>query len=337
MRKLFKNLHYIPALILGLPIALICFTGGILVFEKDFYQWQAPELYHIENPAKNVIPLPELLDMATVKLASQFAIDKPIAAVTVGNADTPYLVSVKGVKKRWSVNQYTGEVIGEHKRSAFFTTVIYLHRFLLDAPEKKGQMTAGRMFIGISTLFMIVILLSSIKLWWPKTLKGLKNRLSICCTKGWKRFQYDVHVAGGFYMNILLLLMCVTGLVWSFDWWRNIMYALVTSPEHEAMVKQTAQAAQNQLTIVGYEGLRIIHTNVDLPWSVGKLMHELHYGTWAGIFSKILYFIAMIVGTALPITGYWMWYKKKRSQHKKAAKLNASASTHEVRAQTLHA
>ncbi len=312
MRHFCKKLHSILALMLGIPIAIICFTGGILVFEKEIMALQHPELYHIENPGSAAIPLGELLDT----IAPQLPQGKKIASVTVSHAHVPYMVSVQGVKKRWSINQYTGEMLGEQKRNGFFTTVLWLHRYMFDAPAKKGAMTAGKMFVGICTLVMTIVLLSSLRLWWPKTLKGLKNRLSICCSKGWKRFWYDVHVSGGFYTCILLLLMCLTGLVWSFTWYRDALYALITSPEHEAMVKQIAQTASTQLTISGYEGLRIINANADLPWSVGKLMHALHYGTWAGLFSKILYFIAMVIGTILPITGYWMWLKRRRGKKK---------------------
>ncbi len=312
MRQFFKQLHSLPALILGIPIALICFTGGILVFEKQITQWQNPALYHIENPAAQALPMATLLQNASAHMPK----GKKISTVTIGDAHTPYMVSVQGVKKRWSINQYTGEMLGEQKRSAFFSTIIYLHRFFLDTPEKKGQMTAGKMFIGISTIAMVIILLSSLRLWWPKTVNGLKNRLSICTSKGWKRFLYDAHVAGGFYVIILLLLMCLTGLVWSFTWYREALYALITSPERELMVKEIAQAAYTKTTVVGFEGLRIVDSQADLPWSVGKLMHVLHYGTWAGVFSQILYFIAMIVGTALPLSGYWFWYKKKRGKKK---------------------
>ncbi len=310
MRTFFKKLHSVLAIILGLPIALICLTGGILVFENEIIAWQSPELFHIENPQGQPLPMKELLD----KISPHLPQDKELSMVIVGDANTPYKVSVKGVKKRWSINQYTGELIGEHKRNSFFSTVIWLHRFFLDTPEKKGQMTAGKMLIGISTLAMVFILLSSLRLWWPKTLNGLKNRLSISVTKGWKRFLYDIHVSGGFYVNILLLLMCLTGLVWSFSWYREAFYALFTSPEQEAMIKEMAQAAYTQTKVVGYEGLRIMNTQADLPWSMGKLIHVLHYGTWAGIFSQILYLIAMIVGTFLPFTGYWMWIKRKRKK-----------------------
>jgi uncharacterized iron-regulated membrane protein len=38
--------------------------------------------------------------------------------------------------------------------------------------------------------------------------------------------------------------------------------------------------------------------------------HDLHVGTYWGIWSKILTFIAGLIGTSLPITGYYLWWRK---------------------------
>lgn len=53
----------------------------------------------------------------------------------------------------------------------------------------------------------------------------LHNRLKIQTRKGWFRFFYDLHVSGGFYATLLLLALTLTGLTWSFGWYRNAFYA----------------------------------------------------------------------------------------------------------------
>lgn len=40
------------------------------------------------------------------------------------------------------------------------------------------------------------------------------------------------------------------------------------------------------------------------------LFKILHMGTWAGLFSKILYAIAALIGGFLPVSGYYMWWKR---------------------------
>lgn len=101
-----------------------------------------------------------------------------------------------------------------------------LHRWLLNPPPQKGASSVGKMIVGISTLLMVVILVSGLVIWWPRTRKALNNRLKVSCCKGWRRFWYDSHVALGFYSTLFLLVMALTGLTWSFGWYRSFAYGL---------------------------------------------------------------------------------------------------------------
>lgn len=123
------------------------------------------------------------------------------------------------------VDQYTGEVKGKSERSSFFTFMFRMHRWLLDSmkPGNDGIFW-GKMIVGVSTLSLVFVLISGIVIWWPRTRKSLKNSLKITATKGWKRFWYDLHVAGGMYALIFLLAMALTGLTWSFPWYRTAFY-----------------------------------------------------------------------------------------------------------------
>lgn len=46
----------------------------------------------------------------------------------------------------------------------------------------------------------------------------------------------------------------------------------------------------------------------NLKW----LIYSLHVGTWGGPVTKILYFLAALIGATLPLTGYYLWMKKKK-------------------------
>ena len=122
------------------------------------------------------------------------------------------------------VNQYTGEVTGKSERLPFFYTMFRLHRWLLDSRPSGDGVFWGKMVVGVSTLMFVVVLVSGIVIWWPRTKRALKNGLSIATHKGWRRFWYDLHVAGGMYGLLLLLVMALTGLTWSFDWYRTGFY-----------------------------------------------------------------------------------------------------------------
>ena len=45
-------------------------------------------------------------------------------------------------------------------------------------------------------------------------------------------------------------------------------------------------------------------------------VYVLHTGSWGGWLTKIITFIAAIIGSSLPITGYWMFIRRIRKKHK---------------------
>lgn len=44
-------------------------------------------------------------------------------------------------------------------------------------------------------------------------------------------------------------------------------------------------------------------------------IYSLHTGTWGGWLTRILYFLAALLASALPVTGYYLWFR--RVFHKK--------------------
>lgn len=161
----------------------------------------------------------------------------------------------------------------------FFHSTLRIHRWLLDAPAKKGERTVGKEIVGYSTLAMTIVLMSGVVIWWPRNRKVLKNRLSVTCSKGSRRFWYDSHVSIGFYATLLLLIMCLTGLVWSFTGWREAFW--------------------NLFDFIPPEGRK-------------RFLYTLHTGSWGGLPSKIIYFLAALTGAVLPLTGYYLWWNKKK-------------------------
>lgn len=101
-----------------------------------------------------------------------------------------------------------------------------LHRWLLDSRPSGDGVFWGKVVVGVSTLLFVFVLVSGVIIWWPRTRKALKNSLKITVRKGWRRFWYGLHVAGGMYVLLLLLVMALTGLTWSFSWYQAGFYTL---------------------------------------------------------------------------------------------------------------
>lgn len=240
MRKIFHDIHLWLSVPFGIIIALICFSGAMLVFEQEITQKVQKEIYFVEVQNRQPLPADSLMLCATRQLPDSVSITN---MTIYPEPDRAWQLSLSKPKKAAAyINPYTGELTGKTKRLPFFSTMFRLHRWLLDSANPQGGIFWGKVIVGTSTLAFVFVLISGIFIWWPRTRKALKTRLQICCTRGMKRFWYDLHVAGGMYALILLLAMALTGLTWSFKWYNNAFYTVFgvkTSQQSQAKQPET--------------------------------------------------------------------------------------------------
>lgn len=375
MRKLFHDFHLWLSIPLGIIISIICLTGALLVFEQDITQ-KINEPYYKVTYQKGAAKL-QPADIVYL-VATQVPDSLRIATLEYGGGadDACKVTFTNNPRRTMTINPYTGQVIDWVKSNTFFSEVRKLHRWLLNPPAVKGEMSVGKMIVGITTLLMVVIILTGLFIWIPRNNKALFNRLKVSFTKGWRRFWYDLHVSLGFYALIFLLIMALTGLTWSFKWYNNAAYALFgVSKKQESVIKtdknqegksgQTQQQDKRQkksdfkytlwnrtmddidMLYPEYQSVTLSSTEVkiipkatsgrrisdtakidpetgaisqitngnELPLSqtLKGWFFAFHTGSWGGIYTKIIYFIAGLIGFTLPLTGYYMWWKKRKN------------------------
>lgn len=225
MKKLFRKIHLWLSVPFGIIITLICFSGSTLVFEKEITELCRPELYFVDEVKGECMPLDKLMESVAATLPDSVT----ITGVTVSpDSRRTYQVSLsKPRRASVYVDPYTGEVKGRNERLPFFDTMFHLHRWLMGAAQSKdGGISVGKFLVGTSTLVLVIILITGILMWLTNKHKPLTKSLTISFTKGWPRFWHDLHVAGGIYATIFLLALALTGLTWSFSWYRNGFYGM---------------------------------------------------------------------------------------------------------------
>ena len=396
MKKIFRKIHLWLSVPFGLIITLVCFSGAMLVFENEVNEWSRPDLYYVETVKESPLSMDKLLEKVAMALPDSVSVTGVSISSDPGRA---YQVSLsKPRRASLYVDQYTGEVKGKSERSGFFMFMFRMHRWLLDSmnPGNEGIFW-GKMIVGVSTLLLVFVLISGIVIWWPRTRKALKNSLKITVSKGWRRFWYDLHVAGGMYALIFLLAMALTGLTWSFPWYRTAFYKVFgvevqqrAAQGHEqksdAQKRDTKLAAHREKKREGnevrkgersrrpennhsdmysvtspfvywqeiYDKLRrqnpeykqisissgtasvsfnrfgnqrasdrysfntdngeftetSLYQHQDKSGKIRGWIYSVHVGNWGGMFTRILTFIAALLGAALPLTGYYLWIKR---------------------------
>ena len=224
----------------------------------------------------------------------------------------------------------------EEGAEPFYKTVKKLHRWLFMVPNNPhGGLSVGRVIMAVSSMCMALVLLTGVVAWWPKSKKMLKSRLKVSTNKGFRRFVYDTHVSLGIYAFVFLFLMAITGPVFSFGWYRQGMSKLFGQDAEkmetkmpkgdgkQAATKQNAFAHDNTDRVKEHAqrqegGAPETKKDGDGKKPGGKkLFKSLHTGKWAGWFSRVLYAIAALVGGFLPISGYYLWWKKRQGKRTK--------------------
>ena len=361
MRKIIRKIHTYLAIPIGIFIFILCITGAILVFQTEIKQMQNPGFYKLDKESiagKSVLPLQELIPKVNAQLK-----DNSVKEVTMYNeSDQTYRISLsEGFREVAFVNPYTAEVIGQEKPSdSFFMKIMSLHRWLMDSSRSWGPAITSW-----STVGFIVLLITGF--FYLK--KKYKGNYKIVTRKGNKRLIFDLHNALGNYAFLLLLILALTGLMWSFTPYRNAVFYLfgdrtvtTESKGHgkgggregkgEKEKKEINYAnwdiALNNFKPISshYDFVKIGESSIsahpnntyrprvtdeygynpkngDLTTTTlfeskpigNRVMlwaYSLHVGDYWGVWSKILTCIASLIGASLPITGYYLWLKKKK-------------------------
>jgi len=257
MKVFFRTIHLYLSLAAGIIIFCSCFTGTMLVFEKEIQHTLYPRRYYVE-PQDQRMPLATLVSGALkqvpkAKLSSVMVYDDPERSIEIGvlvpekggktnagktaghtekgkasNGHTVSSKKPKGDEKpniTLFINPYTGQVIEQFSRKdSFLYSVEMFHRFLL-----AGKDSAGDMVIALSTLLFLFILITGVILWWPKTKKIMRQRLKIKWGGSTKRLTHDLHIVTGFYTSVFLIIIVLTGLIMTFKWANEALFAITGS------------------------------------------------------------------------------------------------------------
>ncbi|WP_090292656.1 PepSY-associated TM helix domain-containing protein [Flagellimonas zhangzhouensis] len=223
IRAFINDVHLWLGLVSGIIIFLVCLSGTILTFEKEIENWFKEELTVV--PAGNKKSLTNIVNDPTIQSKGQ------LTAITIPSDETtPYSLSIKEDPKQrrgstYELNPYTAEILAPQKTAVddFMFSMFKMHRWLL------MDIKWGRPIVGIATIIFLILSITGIILWFPKKVKWktVKAGFKIKTNANWKRINHDLHNTLGFYSCLLILIMGITGLCWSFEGYRNGLSSLM--------------------------------------------------------------------------------------------------------------
>lgn len=229
MKKLLGKIHLWLGLASGLVVMVVALSGSILVFEKEIDEAVNRDFYFaaaggarlpVDSLVRNVQAFDPSLELTEIE--------------HIRNGEQRnFIISGKKDGATWmvAVNPYTGAVLRSiNHDERFFTTVLHLHRYLLAG-------AVGKAVTGVSCIIFLLLIGTGLVLWWPKRYRNLKQRLKVKWAGSRKRLTWDLHAVGGFYVHLLLFVIALTGLTWSYKWFNNGIFMLF---DGKPMQKYTA-------------------------------------------------------------------------------------------------
>ena len=274
-RRALFQVHLWTGIGAGLYVVMISITGSAIVFRREITRlaWTPPSVV-----ATGRLMTAEQLAAAAKKAYPRFDITR----VTFSRDPTRAAVvtMARGQRQREKAfDPYTGKDVGDvgTNEPALLNWLVRLHDDLL-ADQR------GRLVNGAGAVLFTVLCLTGAVIWWPGTARWWRS-LFVWRRAGWKRFNWDLHSAVGFWMFAFVLLWGISGIYLSYpDPFSNLV-----------------------------DYLQPLDPNSRVPRSGDEFLAWLarvHFGRAYGTPVKWLYTILGLVPAVLFVTGGIMWWNR---------------------------
>lgn len=224
-RKTLFWLHLVAGLLAGIAIAIMCFTGTMIAFEKEIVAWAERDARRVVPPAGN----PETLPVAALlKSAQEFRADSRPTSITFA-ADRHAAVSVSfGRDDTVYVNPYTAEVRQPASRSAqeFMRLMTAWHRWLGFSGEQTRP--AGKAVNGAANVAFFVLAGTGLYLWWPRkwSWRGVRAVAVFNLRLAGRARDFNWHNSVGLWCAPVLIILTLTAIPISYRWGTTLVYRI---------------------------------------------------------------------------------------------------------------
>jgi len=230
------QVHSILGLALALVLTLIGLTGATMSFEDEIGASLNAGIMRVEARSAPMLTPDGLI--ARLNAAHDFG---KVSAVTMAS-DPSTAVRIRFARDEGGsrpssvyVDPYDARVLGSPRGEYFFATVRKLHRWLLLPGDANGY---GRQITGVVAIGLIVMLISGLVLRWPRRAGSVKIWLKPNLALRGRGFHWSLHSVVGTWVLVIYLVMTLTGLWYSFDWYKNGAIWLLSRPSAVAASMQ---------------------------------------------------------------------------------------------------
>lgn len=306
-RKAIFQIHLWMGLALGIYVVAISVSGSALFFRSKIFE-AAPGRRVVAGSGR-LLTKPELIAAALRAYPGYTVHDVWIGSIP-GQEVEIWLQRGTRQKKR-IFDPYTGKDLGESVPYSLqaITWLLDLHVNLFAGHK-------GRIVNGIAAIVLTLLALTGAVIWWPG-IKSWRRSIAVNPRANWKRLNWELHSAIGFWTFAFFFMWSFTGvyLVFPTPFQTLIQrfapldyYRLVGEVEKPAAVAPIIRVADTAGKLPRKRRRPVFHYTAGDK--IIRAFYALHFGNFAGLGTRIVWAAFGLTPVFLFLTGAVMWWNR---------------------------
>ncbi len=276
LRKALFQIHVWSGIGVGLYVVAICVSGSVLVYRSELRQAFEPQPRFVTVSGERLGV--EALTAFALREYPDHTVSRVIEREDPARAATVTL-DRDGQRRQMLFDPYTGADLGYRLPVPYRLTT-----WLLDLHDNLLYADTGRRVNGVGAVLLTLLSLTGAVIWWPG-IRGWRRSLTIDIRANWRRLNWSLHGAIGFWSGLFIFMWGVTGIY-------------LTFPEPFAALADAIEPYDEE----SFEPRTV--DNV-LAW-----VARVHFGRFGGWSLKLLWAIVGLLPAALFVTGALMWWNR---------------------------
>jgi uncharacterized iron-regulated membrane protein len=298
LRKAVFQVHLWAGIALGLYIAVVCVSGSAVVFRNDIYEALSDKLkVKVQGEPLNYGQLSQLL-------ATRYPgyVLRDVKPGRDGEEASEVRLSRNGSQMERLVNPYTGADLGPgiYRWFRLFRWLGDLHgRLLLGSDGMTINAIGGGLTAALAVTGLVI--------WWPGVGRW-RRALIVRGGVGWKRLNFDLHSAVGFWTFALLFMWGMTGFYFVYPqvFRDTVNYFTPVNPPRLPQVQRPPGSPPASATF----NLPRRRRPLTLGGKILRGFSLAHYGNFAGWKTKALWMLLGLTPVLLYFSALVMWWNR---------------------------